>query len=191
MAPIGVMNLADDASAVHNGRSTGGTQRESDTGQTAYKRDLAYRRLGINPKEVLYIPFLATQFRRIARRIRAGSIDGPTAAPLRPLDYLVFSEDPQALAVLKAYRSVPASYRRLLRPEDFCHAAGVSPWRILDIIVSVAVRQAVEASAIIGAVLHLSVLEKTLARAMQPDGARERQMVHRAVGFIGTGRRLY
>src|SRR5271170_3111975 len=125
------MNRVDDGSVVNDEPVTRGPQRESDTGQTAYKRDLAYRRLGINPKEVLYIPFLAIQFRRIARKIRAGGVEDPTAAPLRPLEYLVFSEDPQALAVLSAYRSVPASYRRLLRPEDFCHAAAVSPFRVL------------------------------------------------------------
>jgi hypothetical protein len=185
------MNRVDDASAGRDERNNGGMHRETDTGQTAYKRHLAYRCLGINPKEVLYIPFLAIQFRRIARKIRAGGVEDPTATPLRPLEYLVFSEDPQARAVLTAYRSVPASYRRLLRPEDFCHAAGVSPWRVLDIIVSVAVRQVVEMSAIIGAVLHPSVVEKTLVMAMQPGGTREREMIHRATGFLGTGRRLY
>src|SRR5271167_356482 len=98
------MNRVDDDTAVHNQRDTRSPHRESDTGQTAYKRDLAYRRLGINPKEVLYFPFLAHQFRRIARKIRGGSVEDRATAPLRPLEYLVFSEDPEALKVLKAYR---------------------------------------------------------------------------------------
>jgi hypothetical protein len=185
------MNRPDDASATRNGLETDGTQRESDTGQTAYKRDLAYRRLGINPKEVLYYPFLAIQFRRIARKIRAGSVEDPTVAGVSALEYLVFSEDPEALKVLKAYRSVPASYRRLLRPEDFCHAAAVSPFRVLEIITVVAVRHVADTSAIIGAVLHPSVVGKTLEMALRPDGHKVRLMIHRAVGFLGTGRRLY
>src|SRR5260370_41538764 len=98
-------------------------------GQTDYKRELAYQRLGINPKDVQCIPFFATDLRRIARIVRGVDKDSPPTAPVRALDFLECSEDPEARKVLEVYRSVPESYRRLLRPEDFCHAAGVSPWR--------------------------------------------------------------
>jgi hypothetical protein len=158
-------------------------------GQTDYKRELAYQRLGINPKDVQCVPFFATDLRRIARIVRGVDKDSPPTAPVRALDFLECSEDPEARKVLEVYRSIPESYRRLLRPEDFCHAAGVSPWRVLECITVVGVRQAAQGSAILAAVLHPSVVEKTVERALQDDGTRERMILHKAVGFLPSGAR--
>ncbi len=170
-----VMKLRNDYSTVHDNRQTSRSEVPTETGQTAYKRELAYRRLGINPKDVQCVPFLAIQLRRIARAVRGASADDPSVAPIRPLEYLRSSEDPSARKVLDAYDSVPESYRRLLRPEDFCHAAGVSPWRVLEIITVVAVRQAVQASDIVATVMHPRVVLKTIERALQDDGIRGRR----------------
>ena len=165
---------------------TFGSQVTTETGQTAYKRELAYRHLGIDPKDVQYVPFLASQLRRIARTVCGADKHGPPATPVRALDYLESSEDPEARRVVDVYLSVPVSYRRLLPPEAFCHAAGVSPWRVLEIITLVTVRQAAQASAIVAAVMHPRVVEKTVERALQAGGTRERMMLHRAVGFPWT-----
>jgi hypothetical protein len=156
-------------------------------GETAYKRELAYERLGIDSKDVQYVPFFATQLRLIARRINHGANrSAPSTLPVRALDYLRSTEDPEARKVADAYFSVPESYRRLLLPEAFCHAAGVSPWRVLEIITAVAVRQTAQASAIIAAIAHPRVVEKTIDRALQDDGTRERMILHKAVGFLSA-----
>ena len=178
------MNLRNDESTIHNNRNSSRSKVSAGTGQTAYKRELAYQRLGIDPKDVQYVPFLATQLRRIGRTVCGAGMKDRTVAPVRPLEYLGFSEDPDARKVLAVYCSVPESYRRLLRPEDFCHAAGVSPWRVLEIITLVTVRRAAQASAILAAVAHPRVVAKTVERALQDDGARERMALHRAVGFL-------
>ena len=153
-------------------------------GQTDYKRELAYGHLGINPKDVQRFPFFATDLRRIARVVRGAVSSDPPDAPVRPLDYLQFSEDPDARKVLEVYRSVPESYRRLLRPEDFCHAAGVSPWRVLECITVAAVRQAAQGAAILAAVLHPRVVEKTIERALRDEGIHDRVVIHKATGFL-------
>lgn len=183
------MNCRDDDAAVQDDREACCSQLLRATGQTAYKRDLAYRRLGITPNDVQYFPFLAIQFRRIARAASGGGMEDPHASPVRPLEYLEFSDDPEARKVLEAYRSVPKSYRQLLRPEDYCHAAGVSPWKVLEIVAAVAVRQTGQAAAILGAMLYPRVVVKTIERALQPDAGRERLMIHNAVGFLTRGAR--
>jgi hypothetical protein len=154
--------------------------------QTDYKRELAYKRLGINPKDVQCVPFLATQLRRIARAVRGADKHGPPAEPVRALDLLQGSEDPEARKVADAYLSVPESYRRLLPPEAFCHAAGVSPWRVLEIITVVAVREAGQGAAIIGSLLYPRVVAKTVERALQDDGIRERMMLLKATRFFSA-----
>jgi len=46
---------------------------------------------------------------------------------------------------------------KLLHAEAFCHAAGVSPYRVLELITVVAVRQGAPASAIVAAVTCTAV----------------------------------
>lgn len=156
--------------------------RTSD-GQTDYKRALAYERLGINPEDVEYVPFFNVELRRIARSVRGAEKHRPATEPVRALDFLQSSEDPEARKVADVYRSVPASYRRLLPAEAYCLAAGVSPWRVLEAITVVAVRQAGQSSAIVASLLHPRVVAKSVERALQDDGTRERMMLHRAMGF--------
>ena len=47
-----VMTVRNDDSTEHDNRQTSGSKVPTETGQTAYKRELAYRRLGINQKDV-------------------------------------------------------------------------------------------------------------------------------------------
>jgi hypothetical protein len=99
-------------------------------GQTAYKRRLAYERLGLDPNMVQTAPFLRTNLRRIARCINQGRGE----RPVHPFSYLCSSEDPDAIKVAKLYLAVPESYRKLLPVEAYCQAAGVSPHRVLELL---------------------------------------------------------
>jgi hypothetical protein len=158
-----------------------GTQesRESRTGwgQTAYKLRLAYEYLGIDPADVKPVPFLRHNLRRIARCINQGE-------SVRPLDYLCSSGDPDARKVAKVYLSVPASYRRLLPAEAYCQAAGVSPYRVLELIAGTAVRMGAMASTVVASVILPRVVDKSIERALQKDGTRERMMLYKATGFL-------
>jgi hypothetical protein len=156
-------------------------------GQTAYKRKLAYAQLGIDPKDVQHVPFLRAELRRIARVIRGVDMSNRPSPSVRPLDLLRSSDDPEARKVADVYSSVPESYRRLLPAEAFCHAAGVSPWRVLEVIAAVGVREGAQASAVVAAVMHPRVVQATIERALQADGTKERMMLHKAMGFIPPG----
>jgi len=94
-------------------------------GQTAYKRQLAYAHLGINPSDVRPVAFFRENLRRIARQINLGRTKDRM---IHPFDYLLSSTDPDGRKVAKVYLSVPDSYRRLVPPEAFCQAVGLR-WR--------------------------------------------------------------
>lgn len=160
--------------------------RESRTGygQTAYKRALAFAQLGIDPASVQCVPFFRASVTRIGRLLNHPRIKPePDARLIRPFDCLQASDHPDACKVSRVYRSVPESYRRLLPPEAFCIAAGVDPFRVLELIAAGAARQTGQASAVIAALWHPRVVEKTIERALQNGGTRERAMMHRACGF--------
>jgi hypothetical protein len=150
-------------------------------GQTAYKRRLAYERLGVNPQDVQTAPFLRTNLRRIARCINQGRARDQA---VQPLDYLCSSEDPDARKVAKVYESVPASYRKLLPPEAYCQAVGVSPHRVLELITGLAVRFGADISSILAAVMLPRVVRKTIERALGDKGTPERALMFRATGLL-------
>src|SRR5262249_14138302 len=100
-------------------------------GQTGHKRRLAYGHLGINPSDVRSVAFFRENLRRIARQLNRGASKDRI---VHPFDYLLWSADPDGRKVANAYFSVPESYRRLLPPEAYSHAAGVSPYHVLDVI---------------------------------------------------------
>src|SRR5262245_3468598 len=161
------------------------TEDQARLGQTAYKRALAFAHLGIDPASVPCIPFFRANLTRIGRLLNHPRIKPePDARPIRPFDCLQFTDHPDACKVSRVYRSVPESYRRLLPPEAFCVAAGVSPFRVLELIAAGATRQTGQASAIIAALWHPQVVAKTIERALQDGGTREREMLFRACGFM-------
>jgi hypothetical protein len=153
-------------------------------GQTAYKRQLAYQRLGIREQDVECFPFFRANLRRIGRQLNQ---DRAKDAPLvHPFDLLQSAEDDNARRVWRAYNSVPPSFRRLLRPEAFCLAGGLSPKDVLVHIAVVAISQGVQLSSILGAVWLPNVVMKSIERGLRDDGVKDRQMMFRAVGLLPT-----
>jgi hypothetical protein len=127
------------------------------------------------------LPFIRADLRRIARLLNQGR--GNCEPLVRPLELLRASDDIEARKALQKYLSVKESYRRLLPVEAFCCAAGVSPSHVLACITAVAVRQGAQGSAILGAMWLPHVVAKTVERALQDNGTRERTLIHRAFGF--------
>jgi hypothetical protein len=174
------------------------------------QRDLAYARLGVTEEDTLAQPQITPQLRMIAKTIqRAGqpkvtrrvlSQKGTTtlvddtqhAVPYSPgadlitswPSYLHASDDPEAKKVISVYYSVPGWVRSALPVEAFCLASTVSTSRILEILTGVCVRLGAQASTIIAAVSHPSVVQHNVERALDHDGEKWTEMLHRATGFI-------
>jgi len=168
-------------------RGTVSAGERASLGETNYKRTLAYQRLGVRPSDVKPMAFFRSNLTRIARLMSRGRGRGEALDPaLRPLEYLQYSEDPDARKVLAAYRSVRPSYRRLLSPETYCCLAGVAPERVLEIITTVAVSQTARMSAVLAAVWSPSLLRKTLEVALQSGekGSAARLLILKAAGVV-------
>jgi hypothetical protein len=151
-------------------------------GQTGYKRALGYQHLGIRPQDVECFPFFPANLRRIGRLLNQGRAKD---APLvHPFDVLQSSEHEEARRLWSVYDKVPASFRRLMRPEAFCLAARVDPARVVGWITEVAVRQGAQASAILSAVWTPRLVQKSIERGLQNGGVKDRQTMFRAVGLI-------
>ena len=145
-------------------------------GQTAYKRQLAYDQLGIDPKDVPVTPLVAAQMTRISR------LTGYKPA----LELLAQSDDLDARKVYAAYVSVSRTYRKLVTPEAYCFAAGVDPSRMLEAITVVAVRQGTRSATIVAAIMSPQIVAKTVEVALRDHGFRERRMLLKSCGFLSA-----
>jgi len=152
-------------------------------GQTAYKRQLAYAHLGINPSDLRPVAFFRENLRRIARQINRGRTKDRM---IHPFDYLLSSTDPDGRKVAKVYLSVPDSYRRLLPPEAFCQAAGVCPYHVLEVITGVAVRFGAQASTVLASAALPQIVQKMIDKACQPDGHKDRVLFFRLAQYLPT-----
>jgi len=141
----------------------------SEYSQTAYKRQLAYKHLGINPCDVRPVAFFRENLRRIARKI---NLSRAKDQMIHPFDYLLSSTDPDGRKVAKAYSSVPESYRRLLPPQAFCQAAGVCPYHVLEVVTGVAVRFGAQHSTMLASIMLKDVVEKMIDKHCSPMATR-------------------
>lgn len=151
-------------------------------------RDEAVKRLGINEVTLTQMPQITPELRLITKTIRKnanGAPYGPGADLVRSWpNYLRSSDDPSAMKVRGVYNSLPKYMAKLLPIEAFCLAAGVPPHRILEIIVTSVIRQGAQASAIIAAVNHPRVVDKTVEMALTDDGIEDRKVLHTHTGFL-------
>jgi hypothetical protein len=142
-------------------------------GQVEYKRRLAFQKLGISPGDVQSVPFVRSSLKRIARILDQD-----------PLDLLAACDHPDARAVHNVYCRVPKSYKRFVSLEDVCTAAKVPPWRVFELVASVAARERALGAAVVAAIWGPRLVQKSVERALQADGVEDRKMIHIAVGFL-------
>jgi len=86
--------------------------------------------------------------------------------------------------VLQKYHSVPATYRRLLPLEAYCLAAGVSAWKVLELVAAVAVRSGARAAVVLAAVWGPNVVMANIRRALTDNGIRDRELFFKATGLL-------
>jgi hypothetical protein len=95
------------------------------------------------------------------------------------------------IAVMQSFLDLESNHRTGLaeglfgrgRPRVY-KVLSLSPRVLSECINVVGVRQAALGSAFVAAVLHPSVVAKTVDRALQDDGMRERRMLQKATGFL-------
>lgn len=99
---------------------------------------------------------------------------------------LAQSDDPDARAVLDAFRKVSPSNFPGMPIEAFCVAAAVSPLRLIEVLTGILVRLGVTSSAILAAVAQPRIVEVLTKSALTDEGWRDRHAFLKATGFIPT-----
>lgn len=148
------------------------------------RRDTAYQLLGVTRAAVRQHPYITPQLYAIVRTLRRQR----RRLHLRTffLSYLNASTDPDAQKFMSAYLSLPASWARCLPVEAFCVAASVPPFRLLEVFTATVVRYGAQASAVVAAAMHPSVMEKTIESALG-DGESahaDRVVLHKITGSL-------
>lgn len=144
----------------------------------------AYSRLGIDRALVETCPRVTPQINKIGRMVESFGLN----LPRDPYYYLQASDSPDARAILAARSSIPKTFAKLLPIEAFCIAASVPTTRVPELIVVAAMRMGVQASSMIAAMAHPAVVKKTVEVALTDGGVEDRQVLHKATGFLPAPR---
>jgi hypothetical protein len=133
--------------------------------------------LTIRPEDVILAPHI-TQY--ITETL---ALERDTA-----IEYLRLSDNPLAQKFLTLYDAplITLSHRKVLPLEAYCLSGKINPLDLLEILVGVLVRVGAQQSAVIAAVHQPAIVAKTVEAALQPDNFRERQLFHKATGFLPT-----
>lgn len=143
----------------------------------------AYALLGVPESLVQRAPQITSQLGLIARTLQNKNL------PTDPIYYLRASGLSDAEKVIDAYFSVSKLHARLLPIEAFCIKAGVSPLRVIEIIIITAMRMGTQASAFLAHVTSPSIVQATIEDALNgSDKVRiaAQSMLHKATGFLPT-----
>lgn len=96
------------------------------------------------------------------------------------------SKDETAQAFIRAFNKLSETERRYLTIEETCLVAEVEPFDLLATAVKALCEQEKMTGEVITATAHSRVIKKTIQMALQDKGVRDREMFHRATGFIPT-----
>lgn len=140
----------------------------------------AYQRLGIDRARVAEAPRVTPQLGKITKMLEQLGLNLP-----RDLYYyLAASDHPDAREIIRVRNSIPRVFAKLLPVEAFCIAASVPTTRVPEMIVVAAMRMGVQASSMIAAMAHPTVVKQTVKMALTDGGVDDREMLHKATGFL-------
>jgi hypothetical protein len=87
-----------------------------------------------------------------------------------------------------AYDRLSSSDQGVIRLEDLCAAAEITPSEFLGGIVTVAYKHNTDVSRLVAAINQPRVVEATIEAALQPFGTDDRKILHTHSGFLPTPR---
>ena len=150
----------------------------------------ALRKLGVTEEQLRAAPVITPMLHRIAGLQGGLEHDSSFAANEAAVGYLRMSEEPDARKVVDIFDRTKLSLRaRYVVPmEAYCIAAGVSPNRVLELVVATMVRAGAQLDTIITAARHHELVEKSITIGLTDGGIDDRMAVHRATGYVPTPR---
>lgn len=175
------------------------------------KRSEAYKIMGITVEQVMLAPHVTPQLREIAKIIKR---EGQPRITRRITDahgnvtveetqhqqlygpgqdlvtswpyYLKSSSADESRLVLGKWYLLPANLRRVVSIESCCVAAGISPVRIVEVLMDCIRRLSQQSAFLIASVNLPRVVQKHVEMSLSDDGVADRTNFLKSTGFIPT-----
>jgi len=167
-------NWTKKISLTSHSLSSSQTTRRSNRAPTVKTRlASAYALMEITAEQVANAPKIEHLFRRIGGRVAA-------------LRYLESSEEPEAEAIIKLCRKLPKYWVRQIPLEAYALAVKISTGRLFGLIAQELMDESEKVVELLTRARHPEVVQKTIQMALKPSGVKDRQMLHKATGFLPT-----
>lgn len=100
------------------------------------------------------------------------------------IEFLAGSEEPEARAIVELRRRLNRDQAKAVPFEAYCIAANVPTKKMFGIIAAEAADQSAKATSLLADATHPMVVEATVKNALDPLGSKDREMLHKAKGFV-------
>lgn len=104
--------------------------------------------------------------------------------PEKVIEFLAGSEEPEARAVVELRGRLNKEQAKAVPFEAYCVAAKIPTKKMFGIIAAEAADQSAKATALLADATHTKVVEATVKNALHPLGTKDREMLHKAKGFV-------
>lgn len=143
-----------------------------------FRREEAYKRLGISPDDVAKVPKIS----HILKKIKGGN---PEA-----IELLRHSQDKDAKEFFRVYEDLPSYLSALLPIEAFCFAAGVDTRAICKLIFNEALDQSNQAARMLTAANLEDLVQTAIDVGKQPLGQKDRDNLLRIADLLKDGTKV-
>lgn len=104
----------------------------------------------------------------------------------KAFEFLSFSEEGEVRTIFQLRARLTKSQKRDVPLEAYAIAAGMSPKRLFGFISQELMDQSMKMSAMIARLAHPELVQDSIKFASKPAGIKDREMIHKAVGFLPT-----
>jgi len=138
----------------------------------------AYDRLEITPEQVAASPRIDQLLAAVGSRTKI-------------FDYLAASEEPEARVVFNLRSRLTRSQQLNVPLEAYAVAAKLSTKKLFGLIMQEVMDNSTKISAMLAKIHHPEVVQTSIKQAKKPSGIKDREMLHKAVGFLPTPKNAF
>ena len=140
----------------------------------------------LNQYAVAAYPLLGVTVEQLQAQPRIGHLLSRVASIATIFDYLAGSEEPEVQAICHLRQQLTVNQQDTVPFEAYAVAMKMPTKKLFGLIMQEIMEQSTKLSALLAKMHHPEIVETSIEQAKKPAGIQDREMLHKAIGFLPT-----
>jgi hypothetical protein len=132
------------------------------------------------------IPILEVTPEQLAAAPRIEHLLKPIGTRAAVFEYLSASEEPEVRAIFQLRQRLTEEQKNAVPIEAYALAVKISPKKLFGFIMQEVMDQSSKTVTMVAKLHHPAIIETTIKQAKKAAGVKDREMMHKALGFLPT-----